>query len=133
MSVTIRINNDRDQSIEESYDCDWCEAKGCAKCEKGKIIFRSSRWELQMANGNFSTVMNALGLEMSDDWCGSWDARTVLAALDRFNPELAVRAERQNNNVIHCGIDQEYVIRRATLLREIAMEAARREELVVWG
>jgi hypothetical protein len=134
MSVTISIENDRDESIVESYECQWCNGQGCDKCQNGKVVFRSSKWQLQMANGNFSTVMSALGLCASSDdgLCGALDARVVLAALDRLNPQLAVRAERKNKNVIHCGIDQEYVERRVALLREIATEAARREEMVVW-
>lgn len=135
MTVTISIVNDKDRSIVDTYDCDWCNASadGCKHCENGKIKFYSSRWQLNMANGNFSTLMSALGVKLSNDLCGSADARLLLAALDRFNPELGVRAERVDRHMVHCGIDLDYVMRRTTKLREIAMEAARREERIVWS
>ena len=141
MTITLFIENDKDKSVVESYDCDFCNGKGCKHyhCENGKVIFRSSKWEVNMANGNFATLMSALGLSSgNDNGCGAIDARTLLEALNRFRPELAVRATTEETGpggaqMVNCGIGLDYIIRRTEKLREIAMEAARREEMIVWG
>jgi hypothetical protein len=141
MTITLFIENDKDRSVVESYDCDFCEGKGCSHyhCENGKVIFRSSKWEVNMANGNFVTLMSALGINPgNENGCGAIDGRTLLDAINRFRPELAVRSTTEEHTeggalFINCGIDSDYVTRRITKLREIATEAARREEMIVWG
>jgi hypothetical protein len=138
MSITLFIENDTDKSVVESYDCDWCDSKGCSRCENGKINFRSSKWEMNMANGNFSTLMSALGIDLGGEYCGAFDARILLAALDRFIPTLAIRGASEERTdagalIIDCGTSLEYVIRRTNQMREIATEAAKREEKIVWG
>jgi hypothetical protein len=141
MSVTLFIENDKDRSVVESYDCDFCDGKGCKHyhCENGKVIFRSSKWEINMGNEFFATLMNALGLDSgNENGCGAIDGRALLAALDRFRPELAVRETTEELGAkgarfINCGVDLDSIARRTAKMREIAMEATRREEMIVWG
>jgi len=133
MSIYVSIHNDSDKSIVEEYECYYCDGQKCDRCKQtGKDIFRSSKWSMNLSNGNFSTFASALGLPVNA--CGgTWDARIVLKALKSLNPELSVRTAHQEGNMIDCGIDIDYVTRRVETLLMIALEAARREELVCWG
>ncbi len=137
MSVTLTIANDTDQSIVERYDCQ-CAWDGsaprsdCLDCHgKGEVVFTSSRWQINMANGNFHTIFSALGL--STECCGDIDPRTLAKAIKAYIPGLAVRATVQEGNMISCGLDDDQVSRRLDVLLEIAEEAARREERIIWG
>jgi hypothetical protein len=131
MTVTISIINDRDTSAQDVYDCLNCRGDGCAKCDhKGVIVRRYSRFTLNLANANFSTLWAALGL---DEEGGYISGIGLLSVLRSYRPGSVCRATRVDGNMIDCGIDQDRGIHYIDKLREIAMEAARLEEKVCWG
>ena len=96
-------------------------------------------FELNVANGNWSTFANALGLVDSDSMYEGWaDGRVILGLIKRFCPELSIRGERDEQNegearIIDCGLSAAQVNRYAIVLAEIASEAERREEKVCWS
>lgn len=153
MSVTITIANNNDHTraagtmTYTEYDCQRCEFDGanpnCVECApyggKGKVRFENLPFEMNVANGNFSLLWNALALPF--DWSGSIDARRILAVVPATDTALLMRDTREEGGsaegggcrVIHVGIDQERADSYLTRLRAIAEEAAKREERVVWG
>jgi hypothetical protein len=152
MSVTVHIANDTDKSVVERYDCQRCSYDGkvspdCPECQgKGEVVFTSSKWQINLANGNFHTVFSALGL--STECYGEIDGRTLAKAIKAYIPGLAERAEvqercgallpgkgdeREGALHIFCGLSGDQVDARLARLLEIAEEAARREEKVIWG
>ena len=153
MSVNVTIAGDSDESIVSRYSCQRCDYDGkvspdCPECQgAGEVVFKASRWELNMANGNFHTIFSALGL--STECYGEIDGRTLAKAIQDYIPGLAEREEvRERCGAlvpsqedergagalhIHCGLSGEQVDARLSRLLEIAEEAARREEKVIWG
>lgn len=145
MSITITIANNRQHARQhgtvrhESFDCDMCEGKAndCPFCQgTGKVTFERLDHELNLANGNFSTLWNSLGLDVEP--FGEIDGRTLARAVETLDPSLAVRSpsvEYRNERpfVYGGGIDREQVNRYIGSLLAIAREAERREELVIWG
>lgn len=145
MSITITIVNNRQHARQygtvrhESFDCDMCEGKSndCPFCYgTGKVTFERLDHELNLANGNFSTLWNSLGLDVEP--FGEIDGRTLANAVETLDPSLAVRSpsvEYRNERpfVYGGGIDHEQVNRYIGSLLAIAREAERREELVIWG
>lgn len=96
---------------------------------------------LNLANGNFSTLWNALALplESPDDWCGEIDPREVLAAIDSVDPQLIHRAdvvEYNDDSEVRfwsCGIDAERANRYLATLRRIAAHAIKVGQPIYWG
>lgn len=133
MSITFSICNDKDQSVVETYECMYCDGAGCTRCQQtGKQVFKHSQWEMNVANGNASMILSALGVEC-DDCCGSINANALLKAIAACQPGLMVRAYHEEGHMISCGVDHSRANRYLEKLKEIAVEAARREELVGWG
>jgi hypothetical protein len=152
MSVTITISGNREfceannlGSFTE-YDCQRCEWAGkvdpeCPECKpyggNGKVRFKHLPFEMNVANGNFHMLWNALGLE--PEYCGGMDGRKIQATLRTFDSRLLVRETRDvpatesSVRVIFCGVDADRAASYVSRLSEIADEAARREEQVVWG
>lgn len=148
MSVTIRIAHDKDQSIVQEFECNcvWnCPPNpDCPECKgTGKVVFRNSRWEVNLCNANFAAIFAALGLPHEE--YGEIDGRALLRAIESYFPGLAVRESRryrsgelmggeEGTGALHIemGLDEEAVRIRLDKIREIAEEAARREEKVVW-
>lgn len=144
MSVTITIANNRQFSRNagtvrfDSFECDACErGQDCHYCNgTGFVKFERLDHELNMANGNFSTLWNSLGLDV--EWCGQIDGRTLAKLVESLDKSLAVRSpsvEYRNERPKVCGggIDLSQVDRYVSTLLAIAREAERREELVVWS
>lgn len=150
MSVTITIANNRKHTIDngamqyDEYDCQRCEFDGknpeCRECKpyggNGKVRFERLPFEMNVANGNFAMLWNALALPF--DYCGSIDARQVLPVVNATTPELLIRATDDSGSdggvrVIRCGVGYEQAESYLTRLKAIAEEAARREEPIVWG
>ena len=133
MSIDFGICNDKDQSIVEEYECMYCDGAGCTRCNKtGKQVFKSSRWNMNVACANASMILAALGIEV-DDCCGTINANVLLKAIAACQPGLMVRAQHEEGHMISCGVDHSRANRYLEKLKEIAVEAARREELVGWG
>lgn len=132
MTINFGIFNDRDQSVVETYDCNYCDGCCAGVACLAPTTFKSSRWTMNVANGNASMLVAALGLE-SDDCGGSVNANVLLKALGRTSVDLLVRGGREDGNIYHCGVDADRAGRYLAKLREIAEEAAKREELVGWG
>ena len=152
MSITIMIENNEKyidnnapELIEtETYDCqcvDFSEdgkpVSTCYECKgKGIISFTHYPFELNVANANFSTLWNSLGLE--HDYCGEIDPRVVLKAINRTPVALIERQITEDNeegkvHIINCGIHTKQAQRYITALTEICEEAEKREEKVYWG
>jgi hypothetical protein len=133
MTINFGIFNDKDQSVVEEFDCMYCDGAGCDRCQQsGKYVSKSSRWEMNVANGNASMILSALGIECSEP-CGSINANALLKAIAACQPGLMVRAQHEEGHMISCGVDHSRANRYLEKLKEIAVEAARREELVGWG
>lgn len=130
MTVDITFTNDTDDSIVDCFDGE---------------EFRYSRYNLNVANANFYTLWSALGFETLDngDYCGKMHPMHMLKALARVNPELITRDGIGENplkdifiqckNVYWGGIDLERANRYIQKLTEIAKEALRREEMIIWS
>jgi hypothetical protein len=136
MSITIGITNDTDLSIVDEYKC-WCgtdEQPGhpdCPECKgTGKLVFKRSKYERNLANANFSTLWNALGLEFD---CRSMPARDLLLAVNSMNPDHATRAERRDGNSISCGLTREHIESYIDSLRVICLQAIKMGEDICWG
>lgn len=130
MSVTITIANNEayvrkhhpERILVDVYPADE---------QSPEMKFERLPYEMNLANGNFSTVFSALGLDV--DYCGHLDGRVLRDALRKTPLELLFRATVVDGNVTYCGIGQEQAAGYFTGLLEIAEEAVRREENVVWG
>ena len=120
--------------------------EACSECGgEGYTQIDEYPFELNIANANFKTLWNALGLEcraaemgflgatVVESSDGEIDSRRILKALKCFSGELLVRGTVTNANHIYCGINPEQAARYIFELGKIAMEAARREEKIVWG
>jgi hypothetical protein len=150
MSITFTIAGNHEHTVAagtmeyDEYDCQRCEFDGknpeCPECKpyggNGKVRFERLPFEMNVANGNARTLWASLGLTF--DYSGQIDGRTLVAAIDSSDPALLVRATTEEGGngrarVINCGIDPDRAERYRTTLRQIAEEAARREQPVVWG
>lgn len=130
MTVDIFFTNDTDESIVEVFDGE---------------EFRYSKFNLNVANANFHTLWNALGFDLLDngDYCGKMHPLHMLKALARVNPELITRdgigenplkdVFKECKNVYWGGIDLDRAKFYIQRLTEIANEALRREEMIVWS
>lgn len=76
--------------------------------------------KLNMSNRNFCTFFSALGAEFdSQDLCGEFDSKELLILLSSFDPELAIRADNQQGNILQFGITKEQVERYVKTLTEL--------------
>jgi hypothetical protein len=132
MSITIFPTNNLKFCEENNLikihveDC-LCKDAGCAipHCHycngTGEWTEQIYPFELNLANGNFSTLWRTLGLEY--DYCGEIDADTLSIAVQRFETELLY------NNVFSFDQSRRYIKK----LYEICLEALKRGESVTWG
>lgn len=144
MSITITINNNekyvRENKPEEiekrKIEC-YCVWHGqvdptCPKCKgKGWDFYAFYPYEMNLANANFATLWNSLGLE-SKPW-GELNPQVALKALARTPTALLVRENRFEDRVYHCGIHEDQANRYFASLKKIADEAEKREEKIIWG
>jgi hypothetical protein len=131
MTVNIFFTNDTDESIVEVFDGE---------------EFVSSKYNLNVANANFHTIWCALGFDLpsNGDYCGTMHPMKMLKALKSVSPDLMTRSHVGENPLkdifINCeqqvywgGVDLERAKRYIERLTEIANEALRREEMIVWS
>jgi len=133
MTVDIRFTNDTDESIVEVFDGE---------------EFRYSKYNMNVANANFHTIWSALGFDTPEngDYCGKMHPLKMLTALKSVSPDLMTRSHIGENplkdifidanmpNLIYWGgVDKERAKRYIERLTEIANEALRREEMIVWS
>jgi len=151
MSVTFYINNNDkyvdencpEKIIKETDDCQCVDfsdngkpVSTCFTCKgKGTISITYYPYEMNIANGNFYTLMNALGLD--DECYGEIDPRTLLKAINRTPTSLIERHTTQSGGngkvtMISCGIAPEQAQGYIDTLKEIAIEAEKREEKIYW-
>jgi hypothetical protein len=89
-----------------------------------------------VSNRNAIVILGALGLE--DSPYGSVEPVALLARLEERAPDVLYVKETEENNepgkahLIDFGITQSQLKRYWDVLREIALEAQRREVLVIW-
>ena len=138
--MTITIAGNREHTIStgmmqySKYPC--CDIPACPSCQgKGETKYEVLPYELNLANVNFAHLWNTLGLTTDEDG-GSCDGRVILRKL--AGAPLPVRQGYhkigdQGAESIDPGIDTERAERYYYVLKEIAEEATRREELVIWG
>ncbi|MCR9292026.1 MAG: hypothetical protein NXI32_04855 [bacterium] len=155
MSVSITIRNNSkfcDKHGLTHVDQEQClctqggEAEpSCAYCRgSGVETVRSYPFELNVSNVNFVALWRALGLVVvENDLCGSLDARTIMAAMERSDmstmqrPYIYQTGINENGEKVHAehrdyGIDADRVQSYRTRLAAICQEAERREEEIVW-
>lgn len=144
MSVTVSIQGNHDwcrehgRVVKVKEEC-CCVFKGeaeedCFLCNGSGIEERDEYpFQLNLANGNFARLCNDLGIKCEPD--GEIDGRTLLSLLG--SPELHVRDTVEHGGdgpfMLTGGITLDQATRYHARLREIALEAQRREALVVWG
>ena len=128
MSITIYIRNG-DEYIDQNHP-ELIEVDRYDHYDE-IVEFKNYPFEMNVSNANHSMLWNALGLEW--DYCGSILPVQLLKALDRVNPALMERSVRVDGNHYFCGVDAAQVESYVTRLRVIAMEAAKREEEIVWA
>jgi hypothetical protein len=152
MSVTISIHNNilycRAQGyVKVVHDPCQCvvyndDAKALAHCSichgTGVVEREEYPYDLNLSNHNFTTLWSAMGLTPGEYLAGDIDSRHVLAAVRRFSPERAIRKGGEHITIcgltgIDCGLTQEQIEIRIMRIHAIAMEAARREEYIVWS
>lgn len=132
---------------ETSYDCQCVDfyAPGpdakCRTCEgKGKVTFPDYPFEANLSNGNAMDVLRMFGIEPHYE--GEATAEQFLGgiafvrAMNATGHEPLVKPTTREGGrvqVIHCGRTPDQVERYLIEFEKIAMEAARRKVLVVWG
>lgn len=146
MSVTVTVANNENYCVENNlvgyteYGCQTCEFDGnkpdCRECGgSGKVRFDDFPFEMNIANGNFSRVWQALDLPV--EFGGHLDAKTLLAKVAACDVSKIVRDPRSeqsgNVRVHYCGISHEHAQSYLSRLEDIAREADRRGKEVVWG
>lgn len=137
MSITIGITNDTDQSIRKEYECMCIDADGhgapdCYECKGlGKLVFEDSKYERNLANGNFSTLWNALGL--TANYSGEINPRDLLIAVNSMNPDLGVRAPKKDGIIYTCGLPRHLIESYLDSLRLICLRAIKMGEKVCWA
>jgi hypothetical protein len=146
MSVTIHVLDDTDLSVNEEFDC-VCNGKNksCSCCHgTGKDCLVGSKYDMNMANQNFNTLWNSLGLNPDDFII---DPDVLLNAIKSFDPKLAVRRNQSINKSdagensttdntgkwIDLGFPIESIIRRQHQLKAIALHAKKLGKKIVWG
>ena len=116
------------------YDacCPYC--KGTGKCEDVVCDLP----EVNMANGNAFDMLRALGEE--PDYCGEWplsklhELMTKLTLLKCGITSVFLEKDTvREGNIIDCGRDSEYVIRRSGQLYEVVATAFKMGRAVTWG
>ena len=105
----------------------------CHYCQgTGKWTEEIYPFELNLANANFSTLWNSLGLEF--DYCGEINSGELLNAVNSLDSELLLRANFvDGENFYSFGIDKNQAARYIKKLHEICLEALKRGESVTWG
>ena len=92
--------------------------------------------ELNVSNGNFNHIMATLGLNVT-----AWGEKplipvTLRQAIDDYIPGLGVRSTVVDGNIVHCGVDEEYMSNRLGTLRAIAqayIDAGKGDEYIPFG
>lgn len=108
----------------ENKQCHYC---GGTKIWESKIY----PFEMNVANGNFSTIWAALGLEF--DYCGEIDATILSNAIKCTEIDLIRRANYVDGNYYCFGIDTKRANYYLDTLKNICSEAIRRNTSVSWG
>lgn len=98
---------------------------------------------LNIANGNFQALMFALGINIkpeNDDPIfgisysgGGFDPRLLIGKLENIIPELAIRNETQDRNLISCALRIDQIERYVSKLKEICEVAMKTEKMIYWG
>lgn len=151
MTITITVANNMEycrehgliRTTEEECVCNQQTRAECHFCQ-GSGLWQEKIFphELNLANANFATLWNALGLQSEP--CGEIDARIVTAAIKTLDERLLLRATTYHTGLdeddqpagarmYSFGIDQNQASRYLRTLAAIAGEAEQREELIIWG
>ena len=127
MSITVIINNNI-QYIDKNHP----EMVAIERYDYYGDVeeFKIYPFEMNVSNSNHSMIWNALGLEW--DYSGSIHPVKLLKSLDSIHPDFMVRETRSEGNHHFIGVDLDRVNSYLTRLREIALEAAKREEEIYW-
>jgi hypothetical protein len=123
--------------IKEECACDETTKKWCHYCNgEGIYSFKKYPCEMNISNGNFKTLWNALGLDYY--YCGQICPKKIIEVLKTFDDNLLLRANyvdasEENATFFSFGIDKEKALRYTKGLKEIAMHAISRGVLICWG
>jgi hypothetical protein len=152
MSITFTINDNENYVNNncpelvhrEDYSCqcvDFAENgeayPTCSLCDGiGSIAYEQYPFELNIANANARTLINALGLTF--DYCGEIDPRTILKAVKRTPAALIEREGYESHtegepHMIAFGIHEDQAQSYLDRLAYIAQEAEKREEKIYWS
>lgn len=131
MSVTISIENNVPFIDENSPELVTVRTYEDPCSPDGTASFKDYPFEVNLANGNFFALWQAIGLEA--DYCGAIEADVLLAALSRFDVNSLVSETVVDGRMVCCGRTIEQVSRYFWNVSLIAHEAKSRGELVTWG
>jgi hypothetical protein len=105
----------------------------CTHCKgSGKHEFTIYPFEVNMTSGNASTLFSALGITLPD-CSGVLDPLIVSEAISKCIPGLAVRGVMEGIRSTNCCLDEDYVIRRFSSLKDMCVEAIKRGVNIVYG
>jgi len=146
MSINITIKNNHKHCLEMGMAAKTqvpCQCAGydngmrtlgdpdCPECGgDGFYAMDVFPFELNMASTNFENLWKLLGLDVT---AVGLDPRRLLKALKITNLDTLVRGVRKYKNEYFGGVSMEQAVRYKVKLTEMAEEASRREEPIVWG
>ena len=133
MSITIMIENNYSFIDANSPELIKLESYEADEQYPDGVTFKIYPFELNIANGNFACLWEALGLYTDDCYCGSIEAKLLISYLKQLNIKLVCREDEQDGNLYTQGIDLARASRYYWNLMQIAQEAAKRGEKVTWG
>ena len=142
MSVTVSPTNNIEFcqknnliTICKEECCEWSDCHFCHGTNEYET--KIYPFEMNLSNGNFSTLWNSLGLDF--DYCGEISPEELRDSLLNFDEELLLRAnhveanENGDAHFISFGIDRERAIGYNKRLKAIVAEAFLRKTTISWG
>ena len=123
--------------IKEDCLCDETNKSSCHYCN-GAGIYSTKIYpcEMNISNGNFKTLWNALGLDF--DYCGEICPKKIIEVLKTFDPDLLlaanyVDASGESAIFYSFGIGGGRAMGYIDRLKDIAMHAISRGVNICWG
>lgn len=121
--------------ISKEECCEWSDCHFCQGTNEYEV--KNYPFEMNLSNGNFSTLWNSLGLDF--DYCGEISPEILRDALLNFDEELLLRAnhassdDEGNMNFYSFGVDIDRALCYIVRLKAIVCEAFLRKTTVSWG
>jgi hypothetical protein len=131
VSVTITINNNHkfvDSNCPELIQVEIFDKD----IDPDQVEYKNYPFELNIANGNFASLWQALGLYTDDCYSGEISPKILLAYLNQLSLKRVCTPDEIKDNFYTQGIDLSRASRYYWNLMQITKEAIKRNELIVW-